>query len=165
MANHGYMSITGKKQGLISSGCSSQDSIGNKCQIGHFDEIMVLAYSHDMVAGSDGTVTGGRGQHRPVVITKNIDKSSPLISGALHDGEEVECVIDFYRTSPIGSQEKYFVVRLSGARIAYINFQVPHVINMSEGQAQEVVAIRYRDITWTHVGAGTSAHSSWNNDV
>ena len=159
------MSITGKKQGLISSGCSSQDSIGNKCQIGHFDEIMVLAYSHDMVAGSDGTVTGGRGQHRPVVITKNIDKSSPLISGALHDGEEVECVIDFYRTSPIGSQEKYFVVRLSGARIAYINFQVPHVINMSEGQPQEVVAIRYRDITWTHVGAGTSAHSSWNNDV
>ena len=165
MANHGYMSITGKKQGLISSGCSSQDSIGNKCQIGHFDEIMVLAYSHDMVAGSDGTVTGGRGQHRPVVITKNIDKSSPLISGALHDGEEVECVIDFYRTSPIGSQEKYFVVRLSGARIAYINFQVPHVINMSEGLPQEVVAIRYRDITWTHVGAGTSAHSSWNNDV
>ena len=159
------MSITGKKQGLISSGCSSQDSIGNKCQIGHFDEIMVLAYSHDMVAGSDGTVTGGRGQHRPVVITKNIDKSSPLISGALHDGEEVECVIDFYRTSPIGSQGKYFVVRLSGARIAYINFQVPHVINMSEGQPQEVVAIRYRDITWTHVGAGTSAHSSWNNDV
>jgi type VI secretion system Hcp family effector len=87
-----------KKQALISSGCSSQVSIGNKCQIGHFDEIMVLAYSHDMIAGSDGTVTGGRGQHRPVVITKNIDKSSPLISNALQDGEEIKCVIDFYRT-------------------------------------------------------------------
>lgn len=37
MAHHGYMSIIGKKQGLISSGCSSQDSIGNKCQVGHFD--------------------------------------------------------------------------------------------------------------------------------
>nr|WP_283936201.1 type VI secretion system tube protein TssD [Pseudomonas lundensis] len=59
MANHGYMSITGKKQSLISSGCSSQVFIGNKCQIGHFDEIMVLAYSHDMIAGSDGT---GRSQ-------------------------------------------------------------------------------------------------------
>lgn len=56
---------------------------------------MVLAYSHDMIAGSDGTVTGGRGQHRPVVITKNIDKSSPLISNALQDGEEIKCVIDF----------------------------------------------------------------------
>lgn len=84
-----------KKQGLISSGCSSQDSIGNKCQVGHFDEIMVLAYSHDRVAGSDGSVTGGRGQHKPVVITKNIDKSSPLIAGALHDGEEIKCSIEF----------------------------------------------------------------------
>lgn len=165
MANHGYMTITGKKQGLISSGCSSQESIGNKCQLGHFDEIMVLAYSHDMVAGSDGTVTGGRGQHRPVVITKNIDKSSPLIAAALHDGEEVECVVDFYRTSPMGSQEKYFSVKLSGARIAYMNVQVPHAINMSDGQPQEIIAIRYRDITWTHVGAGTSSHSTWNNDV
>lgn len=114
MANYGYMSITGKKQGLISSGCSSPDSIGNKCQLGHFDEIMVLAYSHNMVAGSDGTVTGGRGQHMPIVITKNIDKSSPLIASALHDGEEVECVVDLYRTSPMGSQEKYFTVRLFG---------------------------------------------------
>ena len=69
---------------------------------------MVLAYSHDMVAGSDGTVTGGRGQHRPVVITKNIDKSSPLISNALQDGEEIKCAIDFYRTSSTGSQEKYY---------------------------------------------------------
>lgn len=48
MANHGYMTITGKNQGLISAGCSSQESIGNKCQVGHKDEIMVLSYSHNM---------------------------------------------------------------------------------------------------------------------
>lgn len=165
MANHGYMSITGKKQGLISSGCSSPDSIGNKCQLSYFDEIMVLAYFHNMVAGSDGTVTGGRGQHMPIVIKKNIDKSSPLIASALHDSEEVECVVDLYRTSPMESQEKYFTVRLSGARIAHMNIQVPHAIHMSDGQLQEIVATRYRDITWTHVQAGTSAHSTWNNEV
>ena len=70
MANHSYMTIIGKKQGLISAGCSSQDSIGNKCQAGHEDEIMVLAYSHNMAAGNDGTTSGGRGKHMPVVITK-----------------------------------------------------------------------------------------------
>ncbi|OZY34843.1 hypothetical protein CJF35_22455 [Pseudomonas lundensis] len=98
-------------------------------------------------------------------MTKNIDKSSPLISNALQDGEGIKCVIDFYRTSPTGSQEKCYTVCLEGARIAYINVQVPHAINMSGGQPQEVVAIRYRDITWIHVGAGTSAHSTWNNGV
>ena len=51
MASHSYMSITGKRQGMISAGCSGQSSIGNKCQFGHQDEIMVLDYSHDMVAG------------------------------------------------------------------------------------------------------------------
>ena len=49
MANHGYMTITGKAQGLISAGCSTQDSIGNKCQSGHTDEIMVLSYTHNMI--------------------------------------------------------------------------------------------------------------------
>lgn len=121
---------------------------------------MVLAYSHDRVAGSDGSVTGGRGQHKPVVITKNIDKSSPLIAGALHDGEEIECSIDFYRTSSVGSQEKYFTVRLSGARIASMNAHVPHSINMADGQPQEIIAVRYRDMTWTHVQAGARSYST-----
>lgn len=48
MANHGYMTINGRVQGLISAGCSSQDSIGNKCQTAHTDEIMVLSYTHNM---------------------------------------------------------------------------------------------------------------------
>lgn len=73
MASHSYMSITGKRQGMISAGCSGQSSIGNKCQFGHQDEIMVLAYSHDMVAGYDGSISGGRGKHMPVMITKAID--------------------------------------------------------------------------------------------
>lgn len=95
MANVSYMTITGKKQGLISSGCSSNPSIGNKCQMGHEDEIMMLSYSHNMIGGNDGSVTGGRGKHMPVVIIKNLDKSTPLLAMALHDGEEIECKINF----------------------------------------------------------------------
>ena len=46
MASHGYMSISGKSQGVISAGCSTPESIGNKCQTGHRDEIMVLSFNH-----------------------------------------------------------------------------------------------------------------------
>ena len=95
MASHSYMSITGKRQGLISAGCSGLDSLGNKCQIGHQDEILVLAYSREMLAGNDCSVTGGRGKHMPIMITKGIDKSSPLLASALHEGEEVDCKINF----------------------------------------------------------------------
>ena len=49
MANHGDMRMTGNIQGLISAGCSTQQSIGNKCQTAHIDEIMVLSYTHNML--------------------------------------------------------------------------------------------------------------------
>lgn len=43
MANPVHLTLNGQLQGLISAGCSSQDSIGNKAQIAHTDQIMVLA--------------------------------------------------------------------------------------------------------------------------
>lgn len=49
MANHGDMRMTGNIQGLIAAGCSNQQSIGNKCQTAHIDEIMVLSYTHNML--------------------------------------------------------------------------------------------------------------------
>jgi type VI secretion system Hcp family effector len=164
MANPSYMTITGKRQGLISAGCSGQDSIGNKCQAGHEDEIMVLAYSHNMAAGNDGGSSGGRGNHMPIVLTKNIDKSTPLLASALHEGEEIECKINFYRTSSVGGQEKYFTVTLVGGRIANLNLQVPHAIHMGDAQPQELISIRYREIYWVHHKASTSAYSTWGNE-
>lgn len=164
MASHSYMSITGKRQGLISAGCSGQSSIGNKCQFDHEDEIMVLAYSHDMVTGNDGSVAGGRGRHMPIVITKNIDKSSPLLANALHEREEVECILTLYRTSAVGGQERYYSIHLTGACIAHISQQVPHAIRMNDAEPQELVSIRYREIAWAHIPGATSAYSSWGNE-
>lgn len=164
MASHSYMSITGKRQGMISAGCSGQSSIGNKCQFGHQDEIMVLAYSHDMVSGNDGSTSGGRGKHLPIMITKVIDKSSPLLASALHEGEELDCVMDLYRTALAGGQERYYSIRLTGARIAHISQQVPHAIRMNDAEPQELVSIRYRDIAWAHVPGSTSAYSTWSNE-
>ncbi|PWE47125.1 Hcp family type VI secretion system effector [Pseudomonas prosekii] len=164
MASNSYMSITGKRQGFISAGCSGKSSIGNKCQFDHEDEIMVLACSHDMSAGTEGGITDGRGRHMPIIITKAIDKSSPSLASALHEGEEVECTINLYRTASAGGQERYYSIHLSGARIAHISQQVPHAIRMNDAEPQEQVAIRYREIAWAHVTAATTAYSSWGEE-
>ena len=42
MANPVYLTLNGELQGLISSGCSSMPSIGNKAQIAHQDQIMLV---------------------------------------------------------------------------------------------------------------------------
>jgi type VI secretion system Hcp family effector len=50
MVSHSYIAITVKTQGLISAGCSSLESIGNKCQAGHTDERGVPALNHGMAS-------------------------------------------------------------------------------------------------------------------
>lgn len=157
MAYRGYMSIKGQSQGLISAGCSTQDSIGNKCQEGHKDEIMVMSYNHNML--NIGNVRAST--HGPVVITKNIDKSSPLLAVALSNREELDCVINFYRTSPSGQREKYYTVDIRGCIIANLTVEVPHAVLLTDVEAQEHLALRYREIIWTHHLAGTSGYGSW----
>ena len=160
MANHGYMTITGKAQGLISAGCSTQDSIGNKCQSGHTDEIMVLSYTHNMV--NIGNIN--KPTHSPIIITENVDKASPLLAQALSTREEVNCTISFYRVSSFGMQEKFYSVSINGGVIADLTLEMPHAILQSDAETQEHISIRYRDITWTHHAAGTSGYSTWGNN-
>ncbi len=48
MANIIYLKLQGKKQGLISGGCSIIEFIGNKYQKGHEDEILVNELSSNL---------------------------------------------------------------------------------------------------------------------
>lgn len=160
MANYGYMTITGKMQGRISAGCSTQASIGNKCQIAHANEIMVLSYSHNMT--TIGNIS--RPTHNPLVITKNVDKSSPLLAQALSNREEISCTISFYRTSTSGFEEKFFTIEIEGGLIADLTLDMPHVVIQNDVEPQEHLAIRYREITWRHHLASTSGYASWGND-
>ncbi len=70
MADLIYLTIKGKNQGLISAGCSSIDSIGNKYQVNHQDEILVYGLSHSMLRKKNV-------KHQPVIIRK------PLINQRL----------------------------------------------------------------------------------
>ncbi|OZY49813.1 Hcp family type VI secretion system effector [Pseudomonas lundensis] len=160
MANQGYMTIIGKAQGLISAGCSTQESIGNKCQSAHADEIMVLSYNHNMA--NFGNID--RPTHKPILITKNVDKSSPLLAQALSSREEINGVIHFYRISSFGLQEKFYTVEIKGGVVVDLTLDMPHAVLQYDFEPQEHLAIRYRYITWTHHLAGTSGYSSWGDE-
>ena len=45
MATPAYMSVTGEKQGLITAGAFTADSVGNTYQEGHEDQVMVQAFT------------------------------------------------------------------------------------------------------------------------
>ncbi|HEK0724433.1 TPA: type VI secretion system tube protein Hcp [Proteus mirabilis] len=64
--------LNGNKQGLISAGCSSYDSIGNRYQNNHSDEILVYSTDYDISRHQNIS-------HAPFVFEKADDKSSALL--------------------------------------------------------------------------------------
>ncbi|MGU3846599.1 type VI secretion system tube protein TssD, partial [Vibrio diabolicus] len=91
-----YMSIQGETQGHITKDTYSADSVGNTWQEAHVDEFLVQELDHVLTVPRDpqsGQPTGQR-VHRPLVVTKVQDRSSPLLFNALVSGEKLpECVI------------------------------------------------------------------------
>ena len=158
MANLIYMTLNGDLQGLISAGCSSLDSIGNKAQLVHYDQIMVMGLSHSLTRQQNVN-------HQALTMVKPIDKSSPLLGKAITENECLTCDFSFYRTNRMGMNECYYKVKLINARITSIHLQVPHTIDDSEGQPEETIDLSYESINWEHCTAGTSAYSLWSDRI
>ncbi|MBC3385769.1 Hcp family type VI secretion system effector [Pseudomonas sp. SWRI12] len=170
MATPAYMAIVGSKQGLITSGAFTADSVGNTYQEGHEDQIMVQGFQHQVIIPRDaqsGQPTGQR-IHKPLVITKVFDKASPLLLAALTSGELMEEVsIQWFRTSKLGAQEHYFTTTLYDAIIVEIkdymfNCQDPANAHFTH---LEDVHFTYRKITWTHEVSGTSGSDDWRSPI
>jgi type VI secretion system Hcp family effector len=147
-----YMTIMGEKQGLISGGCNTRDSMGDDYQVSHMNEISLQSCSHSIMKASSGSGT----DHNPIEISKAVDKSSPMLAQALRDHEIVDCTIDFYRISEKGGHEKYYAIVLKGATICSIG------LFMSQGGGiEESVSFNFNSITWKHYLCGTEGYDSW----
>ncbi|WP_345739332.1 type VI secretion system tube protein TssD [Morganella morganii] len=71
MADIIYLTLKGNRKGLISAGCSGYDSIGNKYQDKHKDQIFVYSTMYDLFRQQNVA-------HAPFLLVKADDKSSPL---------------------------------------------------------------------------------------
>ena len=158
MAGLVYLTLVGEIQGLISSGCLTQASVGNKAQVAHSDQILVYSLSH--------TLSRERNvNHHNVYIVKPLDKSSPLLAKAITDNESLSCVFDFYRTDKAGCMECYYRLKLTDARIAELDLHIPHSVSQNGKEAQDRVSFSYKSISWEHVNAGTSTYSLWEENI
>lgn len=158
MAHVAYITINGEKQGLISSGCNTKDSMGNKFQEPHKNEITVLACDHHMSKNPQQHSKN----HSPIFITKNIDKSTPLLATAFAKQEHLNCVIDFFRTNEQGYNEKFYSIELKKAVISDISFSLPHTVHNYQHEMCEVIALSYQEITWNHNVCGTMGYDNWD---
>ncbi|MDC9583243.1 Hcp family type VI secretion system effector [Xenorhabdus sp. PR6a] len=147
-----YLSLKGKKQGLISAGCSTPESIGNRYQAGREDEIQVLHLSHTMTR--DQNVN-----HLPVNFTKPIDKSSPLLGLAIDKNELLDALFKCYRVNLAGQLEFFYEIKLTGATIVDFSCHYPHSIDDNDQIPYETVQLDYKSISFTHRAAGTTGYA------
>ncbi|HEF8771094.1 Hcp family type VI secretion system effector [Providencia manganoxydans] len=158
MANLIYLTLQGKQQGLISRGCGTLDSIGNRYQSGKQDAIFVTELNFSISRAQNLS-------HQPIEFTKLIDKSSPLLLIAVSNNETLNLVFDYYRTAQNGGIEKYFTVKLNEASIIDYTHQCPNNILRNDIEPEERLTIKYRDITTAQIMAGTSGYSISNDSV
>lgn len=157
MASIIYLSISGERQGTISSGCGTEKSIGNKWQKGHENEIFVYEASN-IVTSEDNLSL------HPFTIRKPIDKATPLLLQALNDKESLKCYFNFFRVSPTGGNENYFKVMLEKARVVEINYLYPSSLTHNDLQPQESISFKFATMTFEHITANTSAWVSWQGE-
>jgi type VI secretion system secreted protein Hcp len=109
MALNAYLRMKGQKQGDIK---------GSVTQKGREGKIMVIAVSHDIMSPRDPApgLAAGKRQHKPFVITKELDKSTPLLYNALVNNENIiEWELQFWTPAPNGIEKQHYTVKLTNA--------------------------------------------------
>lgn len=144
MSNTIYLKLTGKKQGLISAGCSNINSTGNRFHLSHDNEISIYKLIN----------TSSHESHDPfrrLDIIKPVDKSTPLLANALNEKERLLCEFLFYRTAEYGRNELYFKLILQDAILTDIRFSYSNSLLNSDNHPQESVSFAYTSSTFEHV--------------
>ncbi len=161
MALNAYLKLKGQKQGEIK---------GSVTQKGRENKIMVIAVSHEIISPRDpasGLPTGKR-MHKPFVITKELDKSSPLLFSVLTNNENItEWELQHWTPSATGAEKQHYTVRLTNANIASISSRMlnnknPELMRYAE---YEEIAFTYEKIEWTWMDGGITALDDWQSPV
>ena len=154
-----YLTIQGKIQGKIS---------GSVTQKGRKNSILIHSFDNEILSPRDsasGLATGKR-QHHPIVILKEIDKSSPRLWTALITNEVLTSwELDIWgpsATAP-GTEAKIYTISLTNASIGSIHeFMAEDDLPANLGRPlQEEITFTYQKIKWTWVDGGITATDDW----
>lgn len=155
-----YMWITGQNQGDIE---------GSVTIAGKEGSTKIYAMEHEVAIPTDdrGAPTGAR-VHGPLTITKELDKSSPLLHQALSTGERLSDVeLKFFRPTQTGAEEHYYTVKLEDAMIISVKSRFSSAQEEVGGELgyMEDVSFVYDKITWMWEPEGIESQDSTRGPV
>ena len=158
LALNAYLTLRGKDQGDID---------GPVTDAGLENTILIHSYSNGIVSPRDpvsGLATGLQ-QHQPIVLSKGIDQTSPLLWTAFVNNENlVVWQLNFW-TSAIADvpAQQIYTIKLTNASIASIQEVMLDNTNLAlTGPAlQQQISFTYQRIEWIWTNGGVTAESDW----
>jgi type VI secretion system secreted protein Hcp len=157
MALNAYLRLAGQTHGEIDGGVT---------QKGREKSILVFAVWHEIVGPRDpasGRTTGKR-HHKAIVISKEVDRSSPLLYSLLVHSELIPTwKLQFWRPSPTGQEQQHFTIELVNATVSSIQMRMANNRNprLMKYPEYEEVGFTYQVIRWTWNDGGISAEDDW----
>jgi len=111
----------------------------------------------------------GRRQYEPLVITKRVDKASPLLQKALTTNAVIDGKFQFFRPNPTGdgTTEQFYTVEIKLGRIASINEWVDDTFDpaLANRPMLEQVSFVFHTISWTYTNGGVTHEDTWNTQT
>lgn len=138
----------------ITKGASSEEALGNTLYVkNHEDEIHVLECMDGAHTQTDMKTNNLHLMHKPLVITKHLDKTSPLLMNELSQGMNLgKVTIDFYRNTMTSGQELYYRITMHDTILIR-----GELFSDENGDAKEKISFAYKDIEKGHLASSTFA--------
>ena len=124
MAFQFYVELKGKTQGSI-KGESTKNGKGK----GSTKGVSCHAFQYAVAAQFDATAgqASGKRNHSPLVITREVDSSSPLLFHALATNESFPtATLSFVKPDSSGKEVVFKTIELTNASIPKIDYAQPH---------------------------------------
>lgn len=150
-----YCSVVGVKQGPFQGDPGPR---GSSTQIAVYSITQDLKVPFDAASG----LSTGRRQHSPLIIVKELDKSSPQFFTAAATNETLHSVIcTMYRNAADGALRAYYKIALTNATIVEIQNSGNGVNGGALGDERERISFTYQKIELTDLDSNTSAIDDW----
>jgi type VI secretion system secreted protein Hcp len=158
VALNAYLRMAGQIQGAIKGSVTIRGREGT---------IRVTAADHAVTTPRDaasGLATGKR-QHGQYTITKDLDASTPRLYSAWARNEAFTTwELLFFEPTATGVEVQHYTVRLTGAAIAKIRFEMPDVLDPAGVKLplRETISFTYGKIEWLWTAGAVTATDSWS---
>jgi type VI secretion system secreted protein Hcp len=149
-----FCTVVGAKQGQFQADPAVR---------GDATQILVYALTEELTVPFDpasGQISGRR-QHSPVIIVKELDKSSPQFFTAAVTNETLRTVTcTLYRSSG-GGMHAYYKIVLTNASIVEIKDSGDGVNGSAQGDERERISFAYQKIELTDLDSSVTAIDDW----